>query len=162
MIKKYSYYFVVVLLIFSCSIKVFAQRTHKTTGNTIIKFKPPAVKVYLGNLTGKAALTAAMPGKTLITLPLKIVDDKNLNYPLVSYQFAYYRVGITEDEETGKTSPAKDMVSDHFNISPLPAIWQSNITETLHTGESLYFFDIIVMDKLGRRFFAPELKVTIE
>ena len=162
MIKKYSYYFAVVLLLFSSSNEVNAQRTPKITGKTIIKFKPPVVQVYWGNLTGKSALAAVMLGKTLITQPLKIMDDKNLNYPLVSYQFAYYRVGITEDEETGKTSPAKDMVSDHFNISPLPAIWQSNITETLHTGESLYFFDIIVMDKLGRRFFAPDLKVTIE
>ena len=128
----------------------------------VIKFKPPVVHVYLGDLTGKTAVAGAAEGKNLITLPLQIVDEKGLTYQLASYQFAYTRIGITEDEETGKTSPAKDMVADHFNSSPLPDIWQSNITETLHAGETLYFFDIIVMDKLGRRFFAPELKITIE
>ena len=147
------------LLLMLCSGSVlFSQVSPKP----VIKFKPPVVHVYLGNLTGKTAITGAAEGKNLITLPLKIVDDKSVSYQLVSYQFAYTRLGVTEDEETGKTSPAKDMVSDHFNSSPLPTIWQSNITETLHAGESLYFFDIIVMDKLGRRFFAPELKITIE
>lgn len=161
MIKKFALLQGMLLLLLSSSSIVFAQVTPKTS-KPFIKFKPPVVHVYLGTLTGKTVVAGAVEAKNLITLPLKIVDDKELNYQLASYQFAYYRVGITEDEETGKTSPAKDMVSDHFNISPLPAIWQSNITETLHTGESLYFFDIIVMDKLGRRFFAPELKITIE
>lgn len=162
MIKKYSYLFVVVLLLLGSSNRIFSQTTPKTTAKPVVKFKPPVVQVYLGNLTGKLAVAAAVEAKNLLTIPLKIVDTKNMVYPLVSYQFAYYRIGVTEDEETGKTSPSKDMVSNHFSSSPLPAIWQSNITETLHSGESLYFFDIIVMDKLGRRFFAPELKVTIE
>ena len=54
------------------------------------------------------------------------------------------------------------MVSSQFNATPLPAIWQTNIAETLHKGETLHFFDIIVLDKQGRRFFAPELKITIQ
>ena len=54
------------------------------------------------------------------------------------------------------------MVTNQFTVTPVPAIWQTNIAETLKKGESLYFFDIIVLDKQGRRFFAPELNITIQ
>lgn len=139
-----------------------AQPPAKPTGKPIVKFKPPVVQSYLGSITGKEVVAGAEEAKNLITLPLKIVGDKNSNYAISSYQFAYKRIGITEDEATGKTSPESDMVSNQFNATPLPAIWQSNIVETLHKGETLHFFDIIVLDKQGRRFFAPELKITIQ
>ncbi len=139
-----------------------AQAPAKPVVKHIEKYKPPVVQSYLGNITGKTASADVEIAKVVIALPLKIVDDKKNNYAVVSYQFAYKRIGITEDEETGKTSPQSDIVSNQFTESPLPAIWQSNITEGLHKGESLYFFDIIVLDKLGRRFFAPELKITVQ
>ncbi len=161
MIKKYLPYFLVTLLMIVSSVTI-AQVPAKTTGKPIVKFKPPVVQSYLGSITGKEAVAGAEEGKNLITLPLKIVGDKNNNYTIASYQFAYKRIGITEDEATGKTSAESDMVSNQFNTTPLPAIWQSNIVETLHKGETLHFFDIIVLDKQGRRFFAPELKITIQ
>ena len=123
--------------------------------------KRPNVKPYLGKITGNVVLNAE-EAKQAIILPLKIVDDKNGNYTISSYQFAYKRIGITEDEETGKTSPQSDIVAQRFTVTPLPDVWQKNITEELHKGEELYFFDIIVFDKQGRRFFAPELKITIQ
>jgi hypothetical protein len=95
-------------------------------------------------------------------LPVKILDDKKVNYTIASYQFAYKRISSKEDEETGKITAENDLVARQFNVTPLPAIWQTNIAETLHKGESLYFFDIIVLDKQGRRFFAPELNITIQ
>jgi hypothetical protein len=128
----------------------------------VIKFKPPVVKTSLGNLTGSAAVAGVEEAKNLISQPLKIADNKNSLYSVTSYQFTYKRIGITEDEETGKTSPQSDIVSRQFETTPLSELWQTNIGETLHAGESLYFFDIIVVDKLGRRFFAPELKITIQ
>ena len=89
-------------------------------------------------------------------------DDKNNSYPVYSYQFAYKRIGVTEDEETGKTSPQSDLVADKFTVTPQPEIWKSNIADQLHSGEQLYFFDIVVKDKQGRLFFAPEIKITIQ
>jgi hypothetical protein len=139
---------------------MLGQRPAKTPAASVGS-KRPNVKPYLGKITGNVVLSAE-EGKQLITLPLKIVDDKNLNYNISSYQFAYKRIGVTEDEETGKTSPQSDIAADRFTTTPLPAIWLKNITEGLHKGEELYFFDIIVFDKQGRRFFAPELKITIQ
>ena len=123
--------------------------------------KRPNVKPYLGKVTGTVSLSVE-EGRQLITLPLKIVDDKNSNYTISSYQFAYKRIGITEDEETGKTSPQSDIAADRFTTTPLPPVWQKNVIDALHKGEELYFFDIIVFDKSGRRFFAPELRITIQ
>lgn len=157
----YTHFTFILFLIFAGNISL-AQAPAKRTVKPIEKYKPPVVQSYLGNITGKAATAGVEEAKNVIALPLKIVDDKKNNYTVVSYQFVYKRIGITEDEETGKTSPESDIVSSQFTSSPLPAIWQNNISDGLHKGESLYFFDIIVLDKQGRRFFAPELKITVQ
>ena len=144
-------------------VPAMAQQPKKpTTSQPVAKFKPPVVKSMLGRFSGTSATCTAAEGVQLAALPIKVVDDKNKSYQVHSYQFAYKRIGVTEDEATGKTSPQADMVSKQFFETPLPAIWKSNIAEQLHSGEQLYFFDIIVRDGQGRLFFAPELKVTIE
>lgn len=160
--KKYYPRFIMVTLLMMVSSLIIAQTAAKPIGQPIVKFKPPVVQSYLGTLTSKNAIASVDEGKNLIVLPLKIMDDKKATYTIVSYQFAYKRIAAKEDEETGKITPENDLVTNQFNVTPLPAIWQTNIAETLHKGESLYFFDIIVLDKQGRRFFAPELNITIQ
>lgn len=128
----------------------------------ITKFRPPVVKTMLGSFSGADAHCTAEEGRQAVNLPLRVVDEKNNSYNITSYQFAYRRVGVKEDEETGEISPAKDMVSRRFTETPLPELWRSNVNETLKTGEELYFFDIIVRDAQGRLFFAPELKIDIQ
>ena len=134
----------------------------KPVTTTAVKNKLPVVKTALGKFTGIAINCTAEQAKQLITQPLTIKDDKNVEYKLSSYQFSYKRIGVTEDEETGKVSPQTNIAADRFTVTPLPEIWQSNIKEFLHTGEELFFFDVIVFDKQGKLFFAPELKITIQ
>ena len=140
---------------------MLAQKPAKTTPPAGGNSKKPLVKSSLGKISGNVSLDVASAGQ-LIGLPLKITDDKGLDYVISSYQFAYKRIGVTEDEATGKTSPQTDVTADRFTTTPLPPVWQKNILEGLHQGEELYFFDIIVFDKHGRRFFAPELKITVQ
>jgi len=158
--KKFYPYFSLFIFLSLCTSVIPAQKTDKSAIPPGAKFTRPNVKSYLGKVTGKISLTAD-EGRQLVTQPLKIVDDKNVSYTISSYQFAYKRMGVTEDEATGKTSPQSDIAADRFTVSPLPAVWQKNIADGLHKGEELYFFDIIVFDKQGRRFFAPEIQVTI-
>jgi hypothetical protein len=139
-----------------------AQQPKKPVAVPVVKYKPPVVKTFLGKFSGTTATCTAAEGTQIVALPLTITDAQNNAYPVSSYQFAYKRIGVTEDEETGKTSPQSDMVADRFTVTPLPEIWKTNITEQLHTGEELYFFDIVVKDKKGRLFFAPDLKITIQ
>ncbi|MBC7888381.1 MAG: hypothetical protein H7Z13_10875 [Ferruginibacter sp.] len=159
--KKFYLSYSLFALFLLCSNVMLAQQPVKPVASPGAKYKKPLAKSWLGKVTGNISLNAD-EARQLITLPLKITDDKNVDYLISSYQFAYKRIGVTEDEATGKTSAQSDMAADRFTSTPLPAVWQKNIIEGLHKGEELYFFDIIVFDKQGRRFFAPELKITIQ
>ena len=161
MLKKiYLFFPVFTLALLTCTV-LLAQKPVKKPLPAAASYKKPLVKSQLGKINGVVAMSADA-AKQHISLPLTITDDKNVNYVISSYQFAYKRIGVTEDEVSGKASPQTDMAADRFTVSPLPPVWQKNIIEGLHSGEELYFFDIIVFDKQGRRFFAPELKITIQ
>jgi hypothetical protein len=110
------------------------------TAVPVTRFKPPMVKSYIDKYSGNTLKLSAEEGKRIIINPLRVADDKNTSYKISSYQFAYKRQGVTENEETGEVSPASDMVAQRFTESPLPDVY----------------------DKQGRLFFAPELKITIQ
>lgn len=159
--KFYPVLFTFILLLLNTANTSGQKKPVKTAPTPGTTNKRPAVKSYLGNVSGTISLKAE-EGRKLVAQPIKVTDDKNVNYVISSYQFAYKRIGVTEDEATGKTSPQSDIAADRFTVTPLPAVWQQNIVEGLHRGEELYFFDIIVFDKQGRRFFAPEIKISIQ
>ena len=127
----------------------------------VAKFKPPVVKTFLGTNQNGALVTTDQASQ-LLSLPLKIIDDKNNEYAIDSYQFLYRRKGVTEDEQTGKAQVSFTIVSDRFFATPLPKVWVDNIKGNLKKEEQLYYFDIVVKDKQGRKFSAPELKITIQ
>lgn len=159
--RKFLMFFCVALFSILSTTILIAQKTSPTTTPTTPPFKRPNVKTYWGS---SATGTLQLPVETvtqLINQPLRIIDDKNIGYLISSYQFAYKRIGITEDEVTGKISPQSEIVANRFYNSTLPLIWQNNIKEGLKTGEELYFFDIVVISNSGFRFYAPELKITI-
>ncbi|UEG49236.1 hypothetical protein LK994_11400 [Ferruginibacter lapsinanis] len=161
--KIYFIQFCVILVItISTAVAVAQVPNTKPTQKSTDKFNPSHVKSFLGNFTGKSAVATAAEGKQVIGLPLRIVDEKNVTYKLLSYQFAYTKWGAVEDEATGKISQKSTLSADRFTTTPLPEIWQTNITEFLHSGEELYFYDIIAYDKTGNLFFAPEIKITIQ
>jgi len=152
-------YFLCFILFSSIAKISFAQDTTFIT--KVPKFKPPVVKTFLGNEQNGAQVTAD-EGNKLIGLPLKIVDDQNNTYAIDSYQFLYKQKGFYLNNETGKREVTFTMVADRFDSTPLPKLWVDNIRGRLQSGEQLYFFDIVVKDKEGRIFFAPELKITIQ
>jgi hypothetical protein len=137
----------------------FGQQKELVT--KIPKFKPPVVKTFLG-INQNGAQVTADEGNQLVGLPLKIVDDKNNVYPISTYRFLYKRKGYIIDDETGKKDVSFNIVADRFDKTPLPKVWIDNIKGRLQTDEQLYFFDIVVKDKEGREFYAPELKITIK
>lgn len=137
----------------------FAQQKEVIT--KVQKFKPPVVKTYLG-INQNGAQVTADEANQLISLPLKITDAKNNPYPVESYQFLYRQKSFIRDDETGKIETVFTIVADRFNATPLPKNWADNIKGRLQKDEQLYFFDIIVKDKEGRKFFAPEIKITIK
>lgn len=156
--KQFSLFLLCAFSGFFC----FAQQSQKKPEITkIVKFKPPVVKSFLGINTNGATVTVDEANQ-LITLPLKITDAKNNIYSMDSYNFLYKRKGVIEDEETGRRQVAFTTVADVFKTTPLPKIWIDNIQNGFQKDEELYFFDIVVKDKAGRKFFAPDLKITIQ
>jgi hypothetical protein len=125
------------------------------------KFKPPAVKSYLGINTNGAVVTKEEASQ-LITLPLKITDEKKNIYSIDSYHFLYKKKGAIQDEETGRKSITFTNLADMFKTTPLPKVWVDNLKNGFQKDEELYFFDIIVKDNKDRKFFAPDLKITIQ
>jgi hypothetical protein len=157
--KMIMKYFLCIFL-FAATAKIsFAQEKEVIT--KVQKFKPPVVKTYLGVNQNGAQVTADEANQ-LIGLPLKIADAKNNQYPVESYQFLYRQKSFIRDDETGKVKPVFTIVSDRFDATPLPKTWTNNIKGRLQKDEQLYFFDIVVKDKEGRKFFAPEIKITIK
>ncbi len=127
----------------------------------VTKFKPPVVQTFIGANTNGASITKDEASQ-LITLPLKIMDDKKNLYPVSSYHFLYKKKGTVQDENTGKVSPTFTNVSDFFKTTPLPKVWVDNLKNGFQKGDELYFFDIIVTDKKNRNFFAPDLKINVQ
>lgn len=125
------------------------------------KFKPPVVKSYLGINTNGATVTKEEASQ-LIALPLKITDDKKNIYTIDSYHFLYKRKGVIQDEETGRKSTTFTNVADLFKTTPLPKVWIDNLKDGFQKDEELYFFDIVVKDSKNRKFYAPDLKITIQ
>ena len=125
--------------------------------------KPKAIKLktFLGKNQNGATVTLD-EAQQLINFPLRIVDMNNERCNLISYNFIYRRKAFLENEETGKKEIKFSTVGDRFNSTPLPQIWKDNLAESLKKDEELYFYDIIIKDKLGRRTFAPELKIRIQ
>lgn len=148
-----------ILLLVSVGFTSVAQ--NKPAINKIAKFKPPLVKSYLGDNTNGATVTKE-DASHLITLPLKITDQKNNTYSVDSYQFLYKKKSVIENEETGRKQKTFTTVADRFRSSPLPDVWINNLKDTFQPEEELYFFDIVVKDKLNRKFFAPDLKIIIQ
>jgi len=151
-------YLLSILLLSSINIS-FAQNKQIITKEP--KFKPPVVKTYLGVNQNGAQVTVD-EGVQLVSLPLKIIDAKNNQYTIDSYQFLYRQKSFIRDDETGKKEEVFTISADRFNSTPLPKVWVDNIRRRLQKDEQLYFFDIVVKDKQGRSFFAPELKITIK
>ena len=119
------------------------------------------MKTYLGVNQNGAEVTLD-EGTQLVGLPLKITDEKNNQYPVVSYQFLYRQKSYILNDESGKKEKVFTISANRFKETPLPKLWVDNIRQRLQSEEQLYFFDIVVKDKEGREFFAPEIKITIK
>ena len=160
--KKLIYLLVVSFIIcYSSTAQLSSNRVKQVTITKVAKFKPPVVKTFLGR-NSETDTVLVEEAQQLINLPLRIIDDKKNAYTVTSYQFMYKKKSVIENEQTGKKEIAFTTVSDLFKTNPLPEIWRTNIGSALQKDEELYYFDIIVKDKLNRKFFAPELKIKIK
>ncbi len=160
--KKNLKLLLLVLICCSTTHLLFSQQTtEKGTITKITKFKPPVVKSILG-INSDGATVTIDEANQLIALPLKISDTQGNSYKIDSYHFLYKKKGVVEDEQTGRKQMTFTTVASLFDKTPLPKVWQENIQNGFQKDEEMYFFDIVVQDNAGRKFFAPDLKIHIK
>ncbi|MBC7937777.1 MAG: hypothetical protein H7Y86_20720, partial [Rhizobacter sp.] len=94
--KHFKY--LAVLLLSVVSLTVAAQT------KPVVKFKPPPLSSIIGGYKDSAIISVA-EAERIIGEKIYIVDNKKVGYSISSYQFAYRKLGVTEDEQTGKISP---------------------------------------------------------
>lgn len=153
--------YVMLLLVLCSGSVVLAQNPKNPAIKPIQKFTPPKLTTTLG-IRSDTVSVFREEAVQLVTLPLKVTDDKKNVYTISSYRFMYKRRAVTEDEETGKVSPIVSNVMDLFKVTPLPALWKNIIVEQIRAGEELYFFDIVAKDAQGRLMFAPVLNIKVK
>lgn len=151
---------VLVATLFSLAVSAQTIKPKPGTVTLVAKFKPPVVNTFLGRNINGATVTV-LEGQQLVGLPLRITDSAKNIYTVISYQFLYRKKSVVENEQTGKKEFSWTTLSDRFTVTPLPLVWRNNISPQVQKQEELYFFDILVADKLGRKFFAPEIKIKI-
>ena len=141
----------------------FAQKpvTKKPATASTTKFKQPKLYATLGSYKDSTGVPVDQV-LNIIGLPLKVVDNKKVEYTVTSYQFLYKRRVVTEDEKTGQASPASSISSSRFSTTPLPELWVNTIGQELKAGEELYFFDVIAKDAQGRVMVASSLKIMVQ
>jgi len=149
------------MIFFSMQAGIAQKPAGKNSITAVQKFKPPKLYTTLGSFKD-SSLVSVERAEAIIAMPLKIADAKNKEYSISSYQFIYKRREVTEDEQTGKTSPTSSISSDRFKTTPLPELWVNTIRDELKPGEELFFFDIIVKDTQGRVMYAPDLKIIVQ
>ncbi len=153
--------FLLAMTIFSITVSYAQKNTGKKPLTKSQNFKAPKLYTYLTTYKDSVSIPLVI-GESIIAAKLKVVDDKNAEYSVSSYQFIYKKKTVTEDELTGKVSPSSSIVSERFTSSPLPRLWIDKIKEQLKSGEELYFFDVIAKDAIGRVMYASGLKIIIQ
>jgi hypothetical protein len=157
--KKWNIIFVLASVLF-CNV-VFAQKTFAKP----IKFKPPKLFSLLGAFKDSMNISPAQVD-AVIGVPLKVVNAKNEEYQVTSYNFLYKKIVTSEKEIegeiNGKPYLTTSIKSALFNITPLPKLWTDAVRELPRPDEVLIFFDIIVKDKNGIYIYAPNIKLTIK
>lgn len=136
---------------------VWSQRT-QASAKKPAPIKPPKLFTSLGVATDSMVFPVEQVNG-LIANPLTVRDAAGKTLQVTYYQFLYRRRAVTEDPATGKILPTTSLASDDFTTTPLPPTWIKLIRQDLVKGEELFFFDIIVKDAAGQRFYAPNLKI---
>jgi hypothetical protein len=90
-----------------------------------------------------------------------VLDDKKINYRLSRFMFVHRSKDKFEDDN-GEIKTMFNVTSVTVkNSGYLPATWQKNLYEVIKKEDELLITDIIVRDKKGNYFKAPDVKIII-
>jgi hypothetical protein len=98
----------------------------------------------------------------LIDSTVWVMDDKKVKYSINRYILLYRSKDRFEDEETG-------LIKSRFNSTSyavknsgfLEERWRKSLYEIIKKEDELWITDVIVRDKRGEYYKAPDIKITV-
>lgn len=144
--------FLVAAMLFALS--VHAQDKPKPT------LKPPVLQSFWGKTKGgDLPLDLLLP---TIDSAIWVIDDKKVKYHISRFILVYKSKDKFEDEKNGEIKTRFNTSGVNVSNSPfLPANWQKNLYELVKKDDEILITDIIVKDKFGYYYTAPDIKIKV-
>jgi hypothetical protein len=144
--------------VFLLFIVVFTQA--KSQQKPTPKLTPPKLQSFWG-ITKGGELPLEMV-LTLIDSAVWVNDDKKVRYSVSRFILLFRSKDRFEDEESGEVKSRFNSSSVQIkNTSLLPENWRKNLYENLKKDDELLIADIIVRDKKGEYYKAPDIKIIV-
>ncbi|TWI80672.1 hypothetical protein IQ13_3351 [Lacibacter cauensis] len=122
--------------------------------------KPPVLQSFWGKTKGgDLPLDLLLP---TIDSAIWVIDDKKVKYHISRFILVYKSKDKFEDEKTGEIKTRFNTSGANVSNSPyLPANWQKNLYEIVKKEDEILITDIIVKDKFGYYYTAPDIKIKV-
>ena len=91
-----------------------------------------------------------------------VIDDKKVRYHISRFIVVHRSKDKYEDEKTGEVkSRYNSTAADVKNSGFLSKLWQKNLYEIIKKEDEILITDIIVKDKYGYYYTAPDIKIKV-
>lgn len=146
--------FLLFALVSGVGFNTFAQQKPAPT------LKPPPLQSFWGTTKGGDLPIEMVLG--IIDSAVWVMDDKKVRYTISRFIMVYRSKDKFEDEKTGEIKSRFNINSSTVkNAAYLLPNWQKSLYENIKKEDELIITDIIVRDKKGNFFVAPDVKIRI-
>ena len=144
-----------VLLVLLLSVQSKAQDKPKPT------LKPPPLQSFWGKTKGGDLPLEMVLGT--IDSTVWVIDDKKVRYHISRFYVVHRSKDKYEDEKTGEIKSRFNSTATNVkNSGYLPELWQKNLYEIIKKDDEIIITDIIVKDRFGYYYTAPEIKIVVK
>lgn len=99
----------------------------------------------------------------LVDSSIWVISEKKERMRVARFIILHRSKDRFEDEETGIIKTRFNSSADQIrNTAELPEKWRKKIYESIKREDELYITDIIVRDRKGEYFKAPDIKIVVQ
>lgn len=121
---------------------------------------PPELQTFWSNSKG-----GTLPLELVLNMidsSIWVIDGSKMRFTISRFMLVYRSRDRFEDEQTGEIKTRHNNTSVNVKNAGVPEEkWRRMLYENLKAGDEIWFTDIIVKDKRGNFFKAPDLKVVV-
>ncbi|ATL47868.1 hypothetical protein COR50_12230 [Chitinophaga caeni] len=152
--KFRSYLLCCSLVIFSLNISAQQKKATAAKKNKL-SFKS-SWGLLLGDTVPRPAVLNLLDSAILVR------DNKNVLYPVVSFELMYVKHEPYINDTTNQISFYTETTGDFFKRNSLDTLWRNHLEESIERGDILMFNNITVQYKDTMYYRAPPLKFIIK